>query len=127
MATYTAKSEGETMRTALIALAAMSLLAACASSTTGAMQIAPDTFRVTTSAHNFGGGLPGAQRQAIEGAQEKCASMDRELLLMNTSTGFSRPFYEFTATFRCLSKGDPELARPIYRQTPDVVIEDRRR
>jgi hypothetical protein len=113
------------MRIAVIALAAM-LIAACASSTTGAMQIAPDTFRVTTSAHNFGGGLPGAQKQAIEGAQAQCAAMGRELLLMNTSTGFSRPFYEFTATFRCLNKGDPELARPVYRRAPDVVIEDRR-
>jgi hypothetical protein len=103
-------------------------LTGCARQPPAALPMGPDTFRITASAHQVvGGGMPAAERSALEGALAKCSSIGRELLVTNTAMGFDRPMYRFTATFRCLEKGDPQLVRPIYEKSPDVLIEDRRR
>lgn len=92
--------------------------------TSGVQPLGPDTFTVSSDAIN----PSTARRSALEQASAHCAGVGRELLVTNiagTQAEYSRVLY--AVTFRCLSKGDPELARPQYRQPADVVIEDSRR
>jgi hypothetical protein len=55
--------------------------------------------------------------------------MGKEILVTNIGTATTNVYGAGSAdiTFRCLSKGDPELQRPDYRKAPDTVIEDRRK
>lgn len=99
-------------------------LAAC--STTGkVLTLGPDTYRVSASQHNLSGGAPAAEEKALQAAEAHCAAQGRQVLVTNTSSDFDRPLYTFSANFRCLAKGDPELRRPTYRSAPDLVIESR--
>lgn len=102
-------------------------LAGCATSS-GVMSVGPDTYLITTAADAFRGGGSGAQQVALSEAQQHCIKLNKELLVTNMETS---PFVgggkSFDVTFRCLVKGDPELARPTFKKTPDVVIEDRRK
>ena len=94
-------------------------------STGGVMPMGPDTFAVTASKHNMSGGAPDAESNALSSAYAHCASLGKEMLVKNVSKSFERPFYNHSITFQCLSKNDPALVRPDYRNTPDVVIENR--
>ena len=95
-----------------LVLAAASV-AGCASSS-GALSLGPDTYRISASRHNMAGGAPSAESDALTQAQAHCKSLGRELLVVNTTVGFDRPHYTFMATFRCLKQGDPALVRPTY-------------
>jgi len=89
----------------------------------GVLPMGPDTFSVSADDLN-----PSTAKQAaLTQAQHHCTSLGREILVTNTRTtrGEARTLYD--VTFRCLSKGDPELVRPTYETPPDVRIEERRR
>ena len=86
----------------------------------------PDTYSVTASKHNMSGGAAAAQTNALSLANNKCETLSKEVLVVNTSTSFDRPFYTYSVTFRCLEKGDSQLARPSYKKEPDVIIQDNR-
>ena len=94
-------------------------------STGGVMKLGPDTYAVTGAKHNFAGGAPAAQSNALEMANAHCESMDKEVLVKNTSAGFDRPMYTYSVTFQCLAKTDPSLVRPSYKPVPNVVIENK--
>ena len=85
----------------------------------------PDTYAVTAAKHNFAGGAPSAQSNALESANAYCDGMGKELMVKNTSSSFERPMYTYSITFQCLNKGDPALTRPTYKQAPNVVIENK--
>ena len=100
------------------------LLSACG--TTGkVLTLGPDTYRVSASKHNLSGGAPEAEANALESAASYCTAQGKQLLVSNMSSGFNRPYYTYTATFHCLSAGDPELRRPVYQSAPDLVIQTR--
>lgn len=105
-------------------LLALVALTGCSSSS-GVLPMGPDTYSVSASEHNMSGGAPVAQATALREANDYCAQRGKELLVTNASTSFSRPFFSYEATFRCLQPGDPALTRPAYRQAPDVIIESR--
>lgn len=107
-----------------LSLLTISILAGCGS-TGGVMKLGPDTYAVTASKHNFAGGAPSAQSNALEMANTYCERIGREVLVKNTTTGFDRPMYTYSVTFQCLAKNDPNLTRPTYKQSPNVVIENR--
>ena len=107
-----------------LGLLTISTLAACGS-TGGVMKLGPDTYTVTASKHNFAGGAPSAQSNALEMANAYCEGIGREVLVKNTTAGFDRPMYTYSVTFQCLNKGDASLVRPVYKQAPNVVIENR--
>jgi len=90
---------------------------------TGVLEMGPDTFSV--SADDLSASI--AMQSAVGQAQVHCGSLNKEILVTNRSarTAGARNVYE--VTFRCLAKGDPELARPTYERPPDVRIEDRRK
>jgi hypothetical protein len=112
------------MKLLSIGLFAISALAGCGS-TGGVMKLGPDTYTVTASKHNFAGGAPSAQSNALEMANAYCEGIGREVMVKNTTTGFDRPMYTYSVTFQCLNKGDASLVRPNYRPAPNVVIENK--
>lgn len=100
------------------------LLTACG--TTGkVLTLGPDTYRISATKHNLSGGAPEAEANALQSAESFCTSRGKQLLVSNMSSGFDRPFYTYTATFRCLALGDPDLRRPVYQSAPDMVIQTR--
>jgi len=115
------------MHNKLIALFIMILLTACAQSS-GVLKMGPDTYSLSVHAAPARGGESGARNIALTEANAKCASEDKEIIVTNISSGRSThlPGGTVEVTFRCLSKGDPDLQRPIYRTAPTTVIEDRR-
>lgn len=113
-----------TKTSSLILVVASSLLG-CGLKTysSGVLPMGPDTYSVSADDLN-----PSTAKQAsLTQAQSHCATLGKEILVTNTrdSRRDARTMYD--VTFRCLSKGDPELARPTYETPPDVRIEDRRR
>jgi hypothetical protein len=56
---------------------------------------------------------------ALNEADQHCASMGREMVVLNISTGASNVAYgpvPANVTFKCLLRGDPELTRPDYER-----------
>ena len=101
------------------------ILTGCGS-TGDVLPMGPDTFIVSASKHYTSGGAE-AQSNALSAANTHCASLGKEILVKNTSSNYAAAFYNFSVTFRCLDKNDPELARPSFQNSPDVIIEDRRK
>lgn len=100
------------------------LLSACG--TTGkVLTLGPDTYRISASKHNLSGGAPEAEANALQSAESFCISKGKQVLVTNMSSGFDRPYNTYTATFRCLAAGDPDLRRPVYQPAPDMVIQTR--
>lgn len=109
-----------------ICLSSLVFLAGCATSS-GVMQLGPDTYTISTHASVVRGGAAGAKRMALEEASRHCASMGKEILVMNTGVYASNygKGSDADLTYQCLKSGDPELGRPTYRHSPSVVIETR--
>lgn len=116
------------MKKTLSILFVAAFLGACAQSS-GVLKMGPDTYTVSSAAAPARGGYSEARKIALAEANQYCSSQGKEILVTNVNTATINAFGAGSAdiTFRCLSKGDPELARPEYRQAPDTVIEDRRR
>ncbi len=112
----------------LIALSASILLTACAQSS-GVLKMGPDTYSVSAAAAPARGGYSEARKLALVEANQYCAQVGKEILVTNIGTATTNVYGAGSAdiTFRCLSKGDPELQRPDYKKAPDTVIEDRRK
>jgi len=116
------------MKAYIFGLTALAAIGMTGCGTTGGiMKMGPDTYRVSASKHNMTGGAPGAESDALRLANAHCEQLGKEVLVTGTSSDFDRPFYTYTATFQCLSIGDPDLHRPKYAPAPTTVIEDRRR
>ncbi|WP_434136925.1 hypothetical protein JQR88_25510 (plasmid) [Pseudomonas luteola] len=117
------------MRNKLLLLAVLpSLLLGCAQSS-GVLKMGPDTYSVSATAAPARGGVSGAKRIAMTQANEECSAQGREILVKNISQGPSSPFPGGTVdiTFQCLLRNDPSLHRPVYSDTPDILIETRNR
>ena len=107
-------------------LVATIVLAGCAQSS-GVMKLGPDTYTVSTHAAPAAGGTSGAKGRSLTEANNHCASMGKEILVTNISTGASghMPGGTSDVTFKCLAEGDPELQRPSYESGADIVVETR--
>lgn len=115
------------MRIAVASIACV-LFAGCAQSS-GVLKMGPDTYTVSAAAAPARGGSSEARKIALTEANQHCAQMGKEILVTNVGTATTNIYGAGSAevTFRCLTKGDPELQRPEYRRPPDAVIEDRRK
>jgi hypothetical protein len=105
------------------------VLASCAAST-GILPAGPDTYTVTERFAPARGGGTEAQRVAMTESNNFCEQLGKKFFPLNmgeagrqTTSGPTG----YSVTFRCLAPGDPELTRPRFQQTPDVVIEQRNR
>lgn len=103
-------------------------LSACATSS-GVVKMGPDTYSTSAYAAPARGGAAGAKRTAYEDAFGECAKLGREMLVTNERAHINENGGgSMDLTFRCLPKGDPELAnRPTYTDRPNVIIEDARK
>ena len=108
-------------------LAVSIFLSACAQSS-GVLKLGPDTYSVSVHAAPARGGESGARNLALTEANKKCSEEGKEIMVTNISSGRSShlPGGTVEATFQCLAKDDPGLKRPIYRDAPTTIIEDRR-
>lgn len=103
------------------------ILNGCGTTSSGVMPVGPDTYQVAASTSaNMHGNPSEARRLALQQASEQCNSNAKELIVTNTTAGISGLHYVVTVTFRCLYKGDKDLSRPDFRNTPDIVIENRK-
>ena len=93
------------------------MIIGCATKSSGVLQLGPDTYSVSVASRTGD-----SRKVALNEAKAFCVGVGKELLVTN----IRGPSYNLEVVFRCLSKGDPELVRPVYRDTPDTVIEDRR-
>jgi len=94
------------------------------------VKLGPDTYSYSQLAGWARGGESKAIEKAIIGANVHCSKLGNEVLIKNisssTDTGKLEGLGRANVIFQCLAKDDPSLVRPTFRQTPDVVIEDRR-
>ncbi len=115
------------MSTKILAIATVTtfLLYGCGLKTysSGVLPMGPDTYSVSADDLN----ASTAKQAALGQAQAHCTSKGKEILVTNTKSLRDGPRSVYDVTFLCLSKGDPQLARPTYSKEPDVVIEDKRR
>lgn len=113
------------MRSVCIVIAAI-FLAGCAS-TGDVMQMGPDTYSVSSAAAPARGGPAAARSLALKEANAFCAAQGKQIMVMNVSTSTLNDFGAGSAdvNFRCLTQGDQELQRPVYENSPDIVIESR--
>lgn len=107
-------------------LISVSILISGCGTTGDVVKLGPDTYTVTASKHYTSGGAV-AKTNALQAANKYCDELGREVLVTNTQDGFDVPFYTSSVTFNCLDKTDPQLRRPTYRKSPDVVIENNAR
>jgi hypothetical protein len=112
----------------IFTLIVVSSLAACAVSGTVA-QMGPDTYSTSAVASPARGGSGEARNMVLAQANKHCSGMGKEIMVVDVSTKTLNAMGAGSAdvTYRCLTKGDPDLQRPTYRQAPTTVIEDRRK
>ena len=90
------------------------LMTGC-TSTTGILPAGPNTYTVTEHVSVIRGGVDEAQRQALAEASAYCRGQGREMLPIDLRrelpTGGRDVPTDYTATFRCLLRSDPEFHR----------------
>jgi hypothetical protein len=118
------------MRTAIIC-GAVTALAGCQGAGvfgggTGVLPVGPDTYTLTQNAITSFGGTVTAQQQALTIANEYCQQQGRQFLLSSAQPSATLGSGTYSIIFRCYTAGDPDLRRPNYRPSPNIVIENRR-
>ena len=91
----------QAMRRLAAAVGALAL-GACASSS-GVFQVAPDTFRITTTAITSFGGAATARASAIRSANEHCARMGRQALVIEAEMDSQFTQGSSDVVFRCVT------------------------
>lgn len=93
-------------------LAAVALvLSACASSS-GVFQVAPDTYRITTTAITSFGGAGTARASAIRSANEYCARQGKQALVLEAEMASQFTQGSSDVTFRCVTPEEIGGAAP---------------
>jgi hypothetical protein len=83
------------------ALGLIVLLAGCAM-TYKAVQVGPNTWQTSAVAAPARGGIAGAQEHAMQAANDKCASLGKQINVTNVDTGHEFPAAgRAVVTFEC--------------------------
>jgi hypothetical protein len=123
----TIRKAGRGQVTKVVAVVTLAGLSACAA-TYDVAKLGPDTYSVSSAASPVRGGTSGARSLALARASEYCQKMDREVMVINIS-GQTTNIHGAGSTdvnFRCLTANDPQLARPTFERSPDMVVQYRR-
>ena len=117
------KGDGMKFQIAIIT----SLLTVGCIQSSGVLKMGPDTYSISVHAAPGQGGMTGSKRTAINEANAHCSAMRKEIVITNADSHPSTHFPGGTTdvTFLCLDKRDIELKRPKYRDSPDIIIENR--
>lgn len=102
------------------------LLMGCAASP-DVQKLGPDTFLISSQVMFGPNKANSARAEALRSAEEFCLKQGKEVLVDEyRSTGHAMSLTgDSQVRFKCLDKGDRDLKRPTFRQTPDLVIENR--
>jgi hypothetical protein len=99
------------------------VIAACwagcnAASVTQPLSVGPDTY--TVSARTPHGGTASAREAALSAANQQCARLSKQLLVLKSSTNidFNENKDVVDVTFRCFAADDPELPRSNIQPAP---------
>lgn len=87
---------------------------------TGPMTLGPDTYRVAVRAPM--GNVGESQRMALSEAQSFCQTLAKEFMVTATRRIEDVGGGPFEVTFRCLTRGDPDLQRPNLQPAPTSII-----
>lgn len=103
------------------------ILVGCVS-TSEILEMGRDTYSVSATADGMRSAAS-ARQSAFEAGREMCAKQGKRFMFLNEVTSRTRMGIDTTidVTFRCLSENDSEYTRPNVRQSPDIVIEDKRK
>ena len=100
-----------------LAVSLAALGAGCSSArVTQPLPISADTY--TVSARTPHGGAASARDAALSAANQQCARLSKQLLVLKSSNNFELNENKdietdtIDVTFRCLAAGDPSLRRP---------------
>jgi hypothetical protein len=111
-------------------LGVATVLAGCAAST-GILPAGPDTYTVSEKFAPIRGGGTEAQRTALTEANAFCAEKGRVFVPnnMGQAGALANPYGPtgYTVTFRCLFPNDPAVAKFQLEQSPNLIIEERKR
>lgn len=107
-----------------IAIALPTLTIGCVRST-GMLPVGPDTYPVSEHYAPIRGGNATAERVALIEANEFCERRGRKFLPVNMTQPSSMAISPagYSVVFRCLLPNDPELQRPHFESSPELVIE----
>lgn len=86
----------------LLAVGGVFAVAACASSS-GVFQVAPNTYRITTTAITSFGGAGTARAEAIRTANEYCAQQNKQALVTDAQMDSQFTQGSSDVTFRCVT------------------------
>lgn len=102
------------------------LVAGCAMSP-GILPVRPDTYTVAEHYAIARGGTVAAERVTLTEANEFCEPRGREFLPIDKTHPTPIVFgpVDYTVRFRYLPPNDPELRRPRFETSPNLVIEER--
>jgi hypothetical protein len=111
------------MMKVVLAVASTAALAGCGTipSSSGVMQLGPDTYRV--AARGPMGAVHKSQQIAFAEANGHCQGMGREIMVVGTRAIEDVGGGPYEVTFRCLRAGDADLMRPTLTPVPDKVIQ----
>lgn len=89
----------------------------------GVMPFGPDTYKINVS----GWTILDAVKQGNEEANNFCNERNKKFMPINSSSipHSSQQWGNYDLTFRCLKEGDPELHRPDWKNSPDIIIENK--
>ncbi|MCP5208314.1 MAG: hypothetical protein H7A01_13995 [Hahellaceae bacterium] len=91
------------------------LLEGCASSS-GVLEMGPNSYSISVAASPARGGSAGAKRMAYKEAVEHCESMGKQILVSNHATNTTNyaGAGESELTFSCLGSDDTDIKSPNY-------------
>lgn len=102
---------------------AAAFMTACGTipSSSGVMQLGPDTYRV--AARGPLGAVQKSQQIAFSEANSHCKILGRSIIVIGTRMIEEVGGGPYEVTFRCLMAGDEELVRPMLTPVPDKTIQ----
>jgi len=111
------------MRNLFYIVLLLAMICGC-STRTSILPFGPETYKITADGWN----LTNAKNDAIAQANIHCQKMNKHFMPVSAqgkslAGGQGRGIYDLA--FRCLDASDPELKRPDWQNSPDIIIESR--
>jgi uncharacterized lipoprotein YmbA len=110
----------------IILMTVFILVIAGCSSTSGVLQMGPDTYTLSVGASGTGsisGNDARAKKDALVEANQFCSSKGKQILVQNSNMKSTIAGSTSELIFQCIDNTDTN--RPVYRKEPNLIIENR--
>ena len=84
------------------------------------LSLGPDTYTVSNQVAPVAGGSVTAKERSLQDAADFSKNIGKQVFVTNLIESSNQ--IDYSVTFKCLREGDPELERPTYEASPDVVV-----